>query len=66
MIMNFKNYLIMQELFSPVVDIDLLSWQGKPISVIPRKRIDPLQPNMGHEILNDEKLLNKEENFKNL
>jgi carbamoyl-phosphate synthase large subunit len=53
----FKNYLIMQELFNPVVDVDLLSWQGKPISVIPRKRINPLNPNMGHKILDNKKLI---------
>ena len=47
----------MQELSEPVVDVDLLSWKGKPLSVIPRKRIHPLLPNMGHKILNNEKLI---------
>ena len=54
----YKNYLVMQELSEPVIDIDLLSWKGKHISVIPRKRIHPLFPNMGHQILNNQKLIN--------
>ena len=54
----YKNYLIMQELSEPVIDIDLLSWKGKFLSVIPRKRIHPLFPNMGHQILDNEKLIN--------
>jgi predicted ATP-grasp superfamily ATP-dependent carboligase len=47
----------MQELSEPVIDIDLLSWKGKHLSVIPRKRIHPLFPNMGHQILNNKKLI---------
>ena len=55
---NFiKNFLIMQELNYPVVDIDLFSWKGKPLSVVPRKRNHPLLPNMGHKILNDKALI---------
>ena len=53
----YTNYLVMQELSEPVVDVDLLSWKGKPLSVIPRKRIHPLLPNMGHKILNNERLI---------
>ena len=53
----YKNYIIMQELQNPVVDIDLLSWKGTPITVIPRKRIHPLNPNMGHETINNKKLI---------
>ncbi len=54
----YKNYLVMQELSEPVIDIDLLSWEGKSLSVIPRKRIHPLFPNRGHQILDNEKLIN--------
>ena len=37
---NFlNNFIIMQELYEPVVDIDLLSWRGNPISIVPRKRV---------------------------
>ena len=53
----YKNYIIMQELQDPVIDIDLLSWKGKPIAIIPRKRIHPLNPNMGHETINNKKLI---------
>ena len=53
----YKNYIVMQELSEPVIDIDLLSWKGKYLSVIPRKRIHPLFPNMGHQILNNKKLI---------
>ena len=56
---NFiENFLIMQELYYPVVDIDLFAWEGKPLSVVPRKRNHPLLPNMGHKILNDKTLIN--------
>tara|TARA_B100001248_G_scaffold262436_1_gene258428 strand:+ start:409 stop:1422 length:1014 start_codon:yes stop_codon:yes gene_type:complete len=51
------NFLIMQELYYPVVDIDLFAWEGKPISIIPRKRNHPLLPNRGHKILNDKTLI---------
>ncbi|MDA9708491.1 ATP-grasp domain-containing protein [Alphaproteobacteria bacterium] len=53
----YKNYIIMQELHNPVVDIDLLSWNGKAITIIPRKRIHPLDPNMGHKTINNKKLI---------
>ena len=52
------NFLIMQELYYPVVDIDLFAWEGKPLSIVPRKRNHPLLPNMGHKILNDKALIN--------
>ena len=47
----------MQELQNPIIDIDLLSWKGKPITIIPRKRINPLNPNMGHKTINNKKLI---------
>ena len=46
----------MQELNYPVVDIDLFSWKGKPLSVV-QERNHPLLPNMGHKILNDKALI---------
>ncbi len=55
---NLKDFIIMQELNEPVVDVDLLSWKGKPISVIPRKRNNSLMPNMGHKILKNKKIKN--------
>ncbi len=54
---KFSEFIIMQKLNDPVVDIDLLGWKGKPLSVIPRQRINPVLPNMGHKILDDKKLL---------
>ena len=54
---KLSEFIIMQKLNHPVVDIDLLGWRGKPLSVIPRQRINPLFPNMGHKILGDKKLI---------
>ena len=54
----------MQELYYPVVDIDLFAWKGKPLSIVPRKRNHPLLPNMGHKILNDKALINLGKNSK--
>jgi len=44
--------VIMDRLNYPVYDIDMLSFKGKPINVVPRKRLNPNEPNEGHKILN--------------
>ena len=54
---NFHKYIIMKKLMNPVVDLDMLSWNGKAISIIPRKRIHPTFPNMGHKILYNSDLI---------
>ena len=48
--------IVMQRLAEPVHDVDLLGWQGKPLRVIPRRRLDSMRPNEGHTVL-DSKLL---------
>lgn len=49
--------MVMERLVEPVYDLDLLAWEGKPIYIVPRKRIDSGAPNKGHEIVFDEKLI---------
>ncbi len=49
--------IIMEKIEGFVYDLDLLGWKGKPITVIPRKRIIASQPNSGHLIFNDKKLI---------
>ncbi len=53
-----KKVIIMEKLFGPVCDIDLLSWKGTPISVICRKRIHENWPNKGHVIMKNKELRN--------
>ena len=50
--------IVMERLVEPVIDIDLLAWKGKPITVVARKRINSAVPNDGHTIIDDEKLIN--------
>ena len=40
--------IVMEELFGPVHDIDMLAFKGKPIGVFPRKRVNSDEPNEGH------------------
>lgn len=60
LIENLKNELpliVMERLVEPVIDIDLLAWEGVPIRVVPRRRVNSAVPNDGHTLINDEKLL---------
>jgi predicted ATP-grasp superfamily ATP-dependent carboligase len=41
----------MEELDGPVHDLDMLAWEGRPLAVVPRKRLDSDNPNSGHLIL---------------
>ena len=49
--------IVMQRLSSPVYDIDMLAWQGRPIRVVPRRRVNSALPNEGHTIVEDEVLM---------
>lgn len=48
--------LVMEQLEPPVFDIDMLAWEGRAIRVVARKRVDPILPNEGHMIVQDERL----------
>ena len=41
----------------PVFDIDMLAWQGAPIRVVPRRRVDSALPNEGHTIVGNNDLI---------
>jgi carbamoyl-phosphate synthase large subunit len=50
--------IVMQRLFEPVFDLDILGWEGKPIVVVPRERHNPAGiPFMGNTIRNDSILI---------
>lgn len=50
--------VVMQRLYEPTYDIDVQTWQGKPVNVIPRRRHNPAGiPFEGSTISTDEKLL---------
>ncbi len=49
--------VVMQPLYRPVYDLDMLAWKGMPISIVPRKRVKSDYPNAGHVILGDERLI---------
>ena len=48
--------IISERLFPPTYDIDMLSFKGKLINVVSRKRLNPQVPNDGHEIINQKKI----------
>ncbi len=49
--------VVMQRLEEPVHDIDMLAWNGKPIRVVPRRRVDSALPNEGHTIVGNDDLI---------
>jgi len=57
---NFKRnfpLIVMEKLYGPVHDIDMLAWKGRPIYAVPRKRVDSINPNAGHTLVNDPALI---------
>jgi carbamoylphosphate synthase large subunit len=40
--------IVMEQLTEPVFDIDMLAWEGRPIHVVPRRRVNSQLPNEGH------------------
>ena len=53
-----KNYFIMEELFKPAFDVDILCKNGSLLNIIIRKRINPNGiPFEGSEIIWSEKIL---------
>jgi len=51
------NIIIMERLFGPVHDLDMLSSKGESIYVIPRKRVNSMYPNAGHTIVESDALV---------
>ena len=49
--------VVMQRLLEPVHDLDMLAWRGRPLRVIPRRRLDSARPNEGHEIVHRPELI---------
>ena len=49
--------VVMQRLVEPVFDVDMLAWQGQPVRIIPRRRVDSALPNEGHTIVDNEDLV---------
>ncbi len=49
-----KNYsfdeplMVMEKLYEPIYDLDILAWKSKPINIVSRKRINANNPNEGH------------------
>ena len=57
---EYESYLpslIMENFQEPVYDIDLLSWMGRPLRTVVRKRRVSSMPNMGHKVLLDNELM---------
>ncbi len=49
--------LAMQRLVEPVHDLDMLAWKGRPVRVVPRRRVDSARPNEGHTIVGNPDLI---------
>ena len=53
---NDMPLLVMERLIEPVIDIDLLGWNGEKIKVVPRRRVNSAVPNDGHILLDNQLL----------
>lgn len=40
--------IVMERLSEPVFDVDMLAWEGRPVHVVPRRRVNSQLPNEGH------------------
>lgn len=49
--------MVMDRLMEPVHDLDMLAWNGEPLRVVPRRRVDSAAPNEGHTIVGDAALV---------
>ena len=54
---NLYPLIISEQLFEPIYDLDLLSWKGKLIKGVVRRRINAADPNEGHIIVNNKKII---------
>lgn len=53
---NFKDYIVMEMLFTPCHDVDVLCNDGELVEMILRKRIKSIFPNEGHEVISNSEL----------
>ncbi len=51
--------IISEELFEPIFDLDLLSWNGKFLKGVVRRRVDPSDPNAGNIIVKNKKIIDQ-------
>ena len=51
--------ILSEELFEPIFDLDLLSWNGKFLRGVVRRRVDPSDPNAGNIIVKNQKILDQ-------
>ena len=61
---EYKNYyplIISEQLFEPIYDLDLLSWKGKLIRGVVRRRVNPADPNAGHIIEENKEIIKQGE-----
>ena len=49
--------VIMERLYAPTYDLDMLAHAGKPLRIVPRKRLNSAEPNEGHTIIYNKKLV---------
>jgi len=49
--------VVMQRLVEPVYDIDMLAWEGRPVHVVPRRRVESALPNEGHVFVDNPDLV---------
>ena len=49
--------VIMERLYAPTYDLDMLAHVGKPLRIVPRKRLNSAEPNEGHTIIYNKKLV---------
>ena len=54
---EFLPAIVMQRLRGVSCDIDLLGWEGRPMRIVPRRRINPVRPYEGNEILDAPELI---------
>ena len=48
--------IVMEKLQDPVFDVDMLGWKGDPVSIVARRRLNPIYPNLGHLIVQNKEL----------
>ena len=49
--------IVMERLVEPVFDVDMLAHEGRPVRVVPRRRVDSALPNEGHQIVDNQDLI---------
>ena len=51
------GYIVMERLFEPVCDLDILAWNGTVVHALPRRRLESANPNNGHIIEKNEEII---------